>query len=57
MEGPKNRLKLEQYLKGKLDAAQEYERRDEDVVIDMPHGFESQHQVSFRSCSAAPVDC
>ncbi|SRR5216683_7032084 len=35
MDGQNNRLKLERYLKGKLDAAQEYELRHEDVVIDM----------------------
>jgi hypothetical protein len=40
MDGQDNRLKLEQYLKGKLDAAQEYRLRHEDVVIDMPQSGE-----------------
>ena len=41
MDGQQNRLELEQYLKeGKLDAAQEYELRHEDVVIDMPQSGE-----------------
>jgi hypothetical protein len=40
MDGQDNRLKLEQYLKGKLDSAKEYELRDEDVVIDMPQSGE-----------------
>ncbi|HKF36235.1 MAG TPA: nuclear transport factor 2 family protein [Ktedonobacteraceae bacterium] len=40
MDGQDNRLKLEQYLKGKLDAAQEYALRHEDVVIDMPQSGE-----------------
>jgi SnoaL-like domain len=40
MDGQNNRLKLERYLKGKLDAAQEYELRHEDVVIDMPQSGE-----------------
>lgn len=39
-DGQDNRLKLEQYFKGKLDAAQEYELRHEDVVIDMPQSGE-----------------
>lgn len=39
-DGQDNRLKLEQYFKGKLDAAQEHELRHEDVVIDMPQSGE-----------------
>jgi hypothetical protein len=35
-----NRLKLERYLEGALDSAQEYEIRHEDVVIDMPQSGE-----------------
>jgi hypothetical protein len=40
MDGQDNRHKLEQYLQGNLDAAQEYELRHEDVVIDMPQSGE-----------------
>ena len=40
VDGQDNRLKLEQYFKGDLDAAQEYELRHEDVVIDMPQSGE-----------------
>ena len=40
MDGQDNRLKLEQYFKGKLDAAQEYALRHEDVVVDMPQSGE-----------------
>src|SRR5215469_13422933 len=40
MEGQDNRLKLEQYFKGKLDAAKEYELRHEDVVSDKPQSGE-----------------
>jgi hypothetical protein len=40
MDGQNNRLKLERYLKGKLDAAKEYELRHEDVMIDMPQSGE-----------------
>jgi hypothetical protein len=40
MDGQNNRLKLERYLQGPLDAEQEYEMRHEDVVIDMPQSGE-----------------
>lgn len=40
MDGQDNRLKLERYLQGALDAEQEYEIRHEDVVIDMPQSGE-----------------
>jgi hypothetical protein len=40
LDGQNNRLKLEQYFKGKLDATKEYELRHEDVVIDMPQSGE-----------------
>ena len=40
MEEQDNRLKLERYLQGPLDAEQEYEMRHEDVVIDMPQSGE-----------------
>src|SRR5260370_24930092 len=40
MNGQDNRLKLERYLDGKLDAEQEYALRHEDVVIDMPQSGE-----------------
>ena len=40
MDGQENRLKLERYFQGPLDAEQEYEMRHEDVVIDMPQSGE-----------------
>lgn len=40
MDGQDNRLKLERYFQGPLDAKQEYEMRHEDVVIDMPQSGE-----------------
>ncbi len=40
MDGQDNRLRLEQYLEGALDSAQEYAIRHEDVVIDMPQSGE-----------------
>jgi hypothetical protein len=40
MDGQNNRLKLERYLQGPLDAEQEYEMRHEDVVIDIPQSGE-----------------
>src|SRR5215468_5048987 len=40
MEGQDNRLKLERYFQGPLDAMLEYEMRHEDVVIDMPQSGE-----------------
>ncbi len=40
MDGQDNRLKLEQYFQGPLDAEQEYQMRHEDVVIDMPQSGE-----------------
>jgi len=40
MDGQDNRLKLERYLQGALDAEQEYAIRHEDVVIDMPQSGE-----------------
>src|SRR5215470_19073899 len=40
MNGQDNRLVLERYLSGPLDAEQEYELRHEDVVIDMPQSGE-----------------
>ena len=40
MDGQDNRLKLERYLEGALDAEQEYALRHEDVVIDMPQSGE-----------------
>ena len=40
MNGQDNRLVLERYLSGPLDAEQEYEMRHEDVVIDMPQSGE-----------------
>jgi ketosteroid isomerase-like protein len=43
MDGQDNRLKLEQYLKGAFDSAQEYAIRHEDVVIDMPQSGERIH--------------
>jgi hypothetical protein len=39
MDGQDNRLLLERYLAGRLDAEQEYEMRHEDVVIDMPQSL------------------
>ena len=38
--GQDNRLVLERYLAGALNAEQEYEMRHEDVVIDMPQSGE-----------------
>src|SRR5437588_153846 len=40
MDGQDNRLLLEHYLAGLLDAEQEYALRHEDVVIDMPQAGE-----------------
>jgi hypothetical protein len=40
MDGQDNRLLLERYLAGLLDAEQEYALRHEDVVIDMPQSGE-----------------
>ena len=40
MNGQDNRLILERYLSGALNAEQEYEMRHEDVVIDMPQSGE-----------------
>ncbi len=40
MDGQDNRLVLERYLAGILDAEQEYALRHEDVVIDMPQSGE-----------------
>jgi len=40
MNGQNNRLKLERYFQGPLNAEQEYEMRHEDVVIDMPQSGE-----------------
>jgi len=40
MDGQDNRLLLERYLAGLLDAKQEYALRHEDVVIDMPQSGE-----------------
>jgi hypothetical protein len=40
MDGQNNRLKLERYFQGPLNAEQEYEMRHEDVVIDMPQSGE-----------------
>jgi hypothetical protein len=40
MNGENNRLKLEQYFQGPLDAEREYELRHEDFVIDMPQSGE-----------------
>jgi SnoaL-like domain len=40
MDGQDNRLLLERYLAGLLDAEQEYALRREDVVIDMPQSGE-----------------
>ena len=40
MDEQDNRLLLERYLAGLLDAEQEYALRHEDVVIDMPQSGE-----------------
>ena len=40
MNGQDNRLTLERYFQGPLNAEQEYEMRHEDVVIDMPQSGE-----------------
>ena len=40
MDGQDNRLLLERYLAGLLDAEQEYALHHEDVVIDMPQSGE-----------------
>jgi hypothetical protein len=40
MDGQDNRLTLERYFQGPLDAEQEYELRHEDVVLDLPQSGE-----------------